>query len=85
MVKRKENQNLDEWLIEGELAAATRRSKQPIGTQPNITYSPSTAESVEVPELVNPLVTVPLGVEVTHDEAARWFWSLLGQAGFEIW
>ena len=71
MVKRKANQSLDEWLIEGELAAAARRSEQPIGTQPDITHSPPTAELVELPEVVNPLVTVPLGVEVTHDEAAR--------------
>ena len=85
MVKRKANQSLDEWLIEGELAATTRRSEQPIGTQPNTTHSPSTAESVEVPELVNPLVTLPLGVEVTHDEATRWLWSLLVQVGFEVW
>ena len=73
MVKRKANQSLDEWLIEGELAATTRRSARPIGTQTNTTHSPSTAESVEVPELVTPLVTVPLGVEVMHDEASHWF------------
>ena len=85
MVKRKANQSLDEWLLEGELAAAGRRSEQPIGTQPDITLSPPTAELVAPPEVVNPSVTIPMGVEVTHDEATRWFWSLLGQAGFELW
>ena len=85
MVKRKANQSLDEWLIAGELAAAARRSENHIGTQSNTPLNPSTTELVEPSEVAEPSVVVPVGAEVTLDEATRWFWSLLGQAGFELW
>ena len=85
MVKRKANQSLDEWLRDGELAAVANRSDKHIGNQPNIPLTSSAAEVVASPKVAEPLVVVPVEAEVTHDEAVRWFWSLLGQAGFELW
>ena len=80
MVKRKANQSLDEWLRDGELAAVAKRSNTHIGNQPNTPLTPSATEVVASPKVAEPLVVVPVEVEVTHDEATRWFWSMLGQA-----
>lgn len=85
MVKRKATQNLDEWLRAGELASAAKRSEAQTHVQvasdlPSLTTKAVDPSKVEVLSAVG-----PAEVEVTREDDARWFWSLLGQAGFELW
>ena len=85
MVKRKATQDLDEWLREGEIASAARRSATQPDTQSIKAFPISTAEGAVPPKVEELPAVVPAEVEVTQEEAASWFWSLLGQTGFELW
>ena len=85
MVKRKATQNLDEWLREGELASAARRSETQTHAQVASDLSSSTTEIAGPPKVEGLSAVGPAEVEVTQDEAVSWFWSLLGQTGFELW
>lgn len=85
MVKRKADQSLDEWLLEGELAAAERRANTHVNTQPDQPFISAATKSVAPLTVEEPSAVAPITAEVSPDEAARWFWSLLGQAGFELW
>lgn len=85
MVKRKADQSLDEWLLEGELAAAERRVNTHVDTQPDNPFISAATESVVPPTVEEPSAVAPITEEVSQEEAGRWFWSLLGQVGFELW
>lgn len=84
MVKRKATESLDEWLKEGELAAAARRENTETVTETDNPVPNSTAESVP-PHTANETPTVaPAEVEVSSDEASSWFWTILEQSGYEL-
>lgn len=85
MVKRKATHDLDEWLREGELASTARRSETQLGTQSTSVLPSSTTDDTVPPKVEEFSGVVPTEVEVTQEEAASWFWSLLGQVGFELW
>ena len=85
MVKRKATQNLDEWLRAGELASAAKRSEaqaqvQVAGDLPSSSIKVADPSKAKIFSAVG-----PAEVEVTREDAASWFWSLLSQAGFELW
>ena len=85
MVKRKAVDSLDEWLKKGELASAARRLDTEIVAEIDNQIPSSTAEGVP-PQMTKGIPTVaPAEVEVSSDEAANWFWSILEQAGYELW
>lgn len=85
MVKRKATTSLDAWLRESELASAARRVQPEIATEEaSTTSTPTAAESTPQMTLETPTVEAA-EVEVTRDDAARWFWDLLEQSGYELW
>ena len=85
MVKRKASESIDEWLKEGESASVARQQTTEIATEPNPALPSPTVESVP-PQVTEEAVAVaPADVEVTDDEAANWFWSLLEQSGYKRW
>ena len=85
MVKRKADQSLDEWLLEGELAAAERRANAHVDNQPDNPFMPAATESAVPSNVEEPSAVAPVAEGVSQEDAGLWFWSLLGQAGFEIW
>ena len=85
MVKRKAVDSLDEWLKEGELASAARRLNAESIAETESQIPSSTAEDI-TPQMDKGIPTLePAELEVSGDEAASWFWSLLAQAGYELW
>lgn len=85
MVKRKTTDNLDEWLHEGELAAAAMRVSVELGPEEENTTVIPTAEGVQ-PQVAKEAPTVgPVDTGVTDDGASNWFWATLEQSGYEIW
>ena len=85
MVKRKATESLDEWLHEGELAAAARRLNIEVAPEVGNTTVTPTAESVQ-PQVAKETPTAgPAEAEVTNDEASNWFWAILEQSGYELW
>lgn len=85
MVKRKAVDSLDEWLKKGELASAARRLDAESIAETESQIPSSTAEGI-TPQTAKGIPTVePAELEVSSDEAANWFWSLLEQAGYELW
>ena len=77
--------SLDEWLSEGELASATKQPGSEIAIEPCTTI-PSPAAEITQPQVASdPSAVVPAERDITETEAARWFWSLLEQAGYECW
>ena len=85
MVKRKAVDSLDEWLKEGELASAARRLNTENIAEVESQVPNPTAEDT-TPQMAKGLPTVePVGLKVSDDEAASWFWALLAQAGYELW
>ena len=84
MVKRKAPDIVDDWLREGELAAAAM--------QVNIEAIPKAVTPLPLPTVEPNTVQVAGGdvavasteVAVTTEEAANWFWGLLVQAGYEL-
>ena len=85
MVKRKAANSLDEWLSEGDLASAAKQPNTEITTEPCTTPPPPTAEIVQPQVASEPSLVVTAKVDITEDEAANWFWSLLEQSGYERW
>ena len=85
MGKRKATESLDEWLHEGELAAAARRVNVEVAPEGDNTTVTPTAESVQ-PQVAKETPTAgPADAGVTDDEASNWFWAILEQSGYERW
>ena len=85
MVKRKANKSLDEWLSEGELVSAVKQLDSKI-TIESCTVSPSPVAEIAQPQVASePLAVATTEVDITENEAASWFWSLLRQTGYECW
>ena len=85
MVKRKAVDSLDEWLKKGTLAAAPRRLDTKIVAGIDNQIPSSTAEGVP-PQTAKGFPTIaPAEVEVSSDKVANRFWSILEQAGYELW
>ena len=85
MVKRKATKSLDEWLSEGKFASAAKQPGSEIAIEPCTTFPSPTAEIAQ-PQVASepPAVGIAEG-DITENEAASWFWSLLEQAGYECW
>ena len=94
MVKRKAIKSVDAWLQEGEEAAATKpatpRKAPAVVDLPTVEIGPTSVAGNEVANppsevaVTNEVVESQSEVAVTSEEAARWFWNLLEQAGFEL-
>ena len=83
MVKRKAAISLDEWLVERRVVLEVQQPEAGVATGPCINPHSPVAKTVP-PQEVNELITgFPAEVDITEEEAANWFWSLLEQAGFE--
>ena len=60
MVKRKADQSLDEWLLEGELAAAERRANTQVDNQPDHPCVAAATESVVPSTVEGPSAAAPV-------------------------
>ena len=85
MVKRKATNSPDEWLIEGELASATTQPGSEIAIEPCTTVPSPAAEIIQPQVASDPSVVVPAERAITETKVARWFWSVLAQAGYKCW
>ena len=98
MVKRKANVSVDDWLGErvtpSRLIPSTPAAVEEELTTTNLPALVPTTIPASAPVVANPPTNdVPAepvaatggDVAVSQGEAAKWFWELLAQAGYEQW
>lgn len=85
MVKRKATESLDEWLLERRTAVQNPQLAPEIAPTPCVTAPLPTTRTTHSPVDCDPEHVATTDSTVTEEGAADWFWSLLGQAGFELW
>lgn len=81
MTKRKAEISLDKWLSKGELYIDESKAR-PIATTTKVINGAVTSVLEAQPR--GETVVVPTAeADVSEQDAAKWFWELLNQAGYE--
>ena len=85
MVKQKTTDSVTDWLEEGELVAAARQTNSETTPEVVATLPLPTVETNTMQMAEGDVSVASDDVAVTQEEAANWFWSLLAQAGYELY
>ena len=85
MTKRKASESLDEWLNDRRSVLETQGPVTELVVDPGLATFPSTAEASSLQLACEEGIESSMGVDITEEKAAEWFWQLLEQAGFELW